>query len=185
MFTAGRHQDGFCCELADVGLPFVMALRPRHGIRARTHRAHAPAWRNPRDPGDGHEVPRTFRDGHTEIWWAADATLGSWGPDGTTRLMVATADPGTQPAEAGWYPATNLPRPGGPREDESPHPAADLTETVRIHGIRHGIEQSCEQGEDELSWADFQVRSDTAIRRHQTLVDCAFSCSMRVTPKRS
>ncbi|MEW2581658.1 hypothetical protein AB0902_36555 [Streptomyces syringium] len=27
----------------------------------------------------------------------------------------------------------------------------------------------------ELGWADFQVRSDTAIRRHQTLVTCAFS----------
>jgi hypothetical protein len=26
-----------------------------------------------------------------------------------------------------------------------------------------------------LGWADFQVRSDTAIRRHQTLVHCAFS----------
>ncbi|MGW1365400.1 IS701 family transposase, partial [Streptomyces chartreusis] len=24
-------------------------------------------------------------------------------------------------------------------------------------------------------WADFQVRSDTAIRRHQALVNCAFS----------
>jgi len=28
---------------------------------------------------------------------------------------------------------------------------------------------------DELGWADFQVRSDTAIRRHQALVNCAFS----------
>ena len=28
---------------------------------------------------------------------------------------------------------------------------------------------------DELGWADFQVRSDIAIRRHQVLVTCAFS----------
>jgi hypothetical protein len=28
---------------------------------------------------------------------------------------------------------------------------------------------------DELGWADFQVRSDVAIRRHQALVTCAFS----------
>ena len=28
---------------------------------------------------------------------------------------------------------------------------------------------------DELGWADFQVRSDIAIRRHQALVNCAFS----------
>jgi len=27
----------------------------------------------------------------------------------------------------------------------------------------------------ELGWADFQVRSDIAIRRHQVLVNCAFS----------
>ncbi|WP_331769094.1 hypothetical protein OG948_35285 (plasmid) [Embleya sp. NBC_00888] len=120
-------------------------------------------------------MPRTFRDGNTETWWAADATLGWWGPDGTTRLVVATADPATLPAKATWYLATNLPCPCGPREDESPHPAADLTEIVRIHGIRHWIEQSYKQVKHELGWADFQVRSDTAIRRHQTLVNCAFS----------
>jgi hypothetical protein len=28
-----------------------------------------------------------------------------------------------------------------------------------------------------LGWADFQVRSDIAIRRHQVLVNCAFSFS--------
>ncbi|MFF7603531.1 hypothetical protein ACFZA7_53205, partial [Streptomyces mirabilis] len=57
----------------------------------------------------------------------------------------------------------------------SPEPAADLHEVVRIYGIRHWIEQSYKQVKDELGWADFQVRSDTAIRRHQTLVNCAFS----------
>ena len=41
--------------------------------------------------------------------------------------------------------------------------------------MRHWIEQSYKQVKDELGWADFQVRSDTAIRRHQTLVNCAFS----------
>jgi len=35
-------------------------------------------------------------------------------------------------------------------------------------------EQSYEQVKDELGWADFQVRSDSAIRRHQALVNCAF-----------
>ncbi|MFI6979142.1 IS701 family transposase [Embleya sp. NPDC050154] len=175
-------QDGFRSELADAGLPFVMALKPRHGIRARGDQAHTPvdaarvlAWGGPWDPGDWHAVPRTFRDGHTETWWAADATPGWWGPDGTTRLVVATADPATLPAKATWYLATNLPRPGGPREDESRHPAADLAEIVRVHGIRHWIEQSYKQVKDELGWADFQVRSDIAIRRHQTLVNCAFS----------
>ena len=120
-------------------------------------------------------MTRTFRDGHTETWFAADATLGWWGPDGTTRLVVATADPGTLPGKATWYLATNLPRPGGPREADSPHPAADLAEVVRIYGIRHWTEQGYKQVKDELGWADFQVRSDIAIRRHQVLVTCAFS----------
>ena len=95
-------------------------------------------------------MTRAFRDGHTETWYAADATLGWWGPDGTTRLVVATADPGTLPDKATWYLATNLPRPGGPREADSPHPAADLAEIVRIYGIRHWIEQSYKQVKDEL-----------------------------------
>jgi hypothetical protein len=46
---------------------------------------------------------------------------------------------------------------------------------VRIYGIRHWTEQSYKQVKDELGWADFQVRSDVAIRRHQALVTCAFS----------
>ena len=46
---------------------------------------------------------------------------------------------------------------------------------MRIYGIRHWIEQSYKQVKDQLGWADLQVRSDTAIRRHQTLVNCAFS----------
>jgi hypothetical protein len=100
--------------------------------------------------------------------------LGWWGPDGTTRLVVATADPGTLPDKATWYLATNLPRPAA-RASGSPHPAASLAEIVRIYGIRHWIEQGYKQVKDELGWADFQVRSDLAIRRHQVLVNCAFS----------
>ena len=46
---------------------------------------------------------------------------------------------------------------------------------MRIYGIRHWIEQGYKQVKDELGWADFQVRSDIAIRRHQALVNCAFS----------
>src|SRR5207237_7081844 len=77
--------------------------------------------------------------------------------------------------KATWYLVTNLPRPGGPREAGSPHPAAGLAEIVRIYGIQHWIEQSYKQVKDQLGWADFQVRSDVAIRRHQALVNCAFS----------
>jgi hypothetical protein len=180
--SAYGDQDGFRGELAEAGLPFVMALKPRHGTWAYGPDAHTPvdaaralAWDGPEDPGDWAPVTRAFRDGHTETWWAADATLGWWGPDGLTRLVVATADPGTLPGKATWYLATSLPRPGGPREAASPHPAADLAEVTRIYGIRHWTEQGYKQVKDELGWADFQVRSDIAIRRHQVLVTCAFS----------
>ena len=44
-----------------------------------------------------------------------------------------------------------------------------------LYGIRHWTGQSYKQVKDELGWADFQVRSDVAIRRHQALVNCAFS----------
>ena len=180
--SAYGDQDGFRGELAEAGLPFVMALKPRHGTWAYGQDAHTPvdaarvlAWDGPDDPGDWRPVTRTFRDGHAETWWAADATLGWRGPDGLTRLVVATADPGTLPGKATWYLAISLPRPGGPREADSDHPAADLAEVVRIYRIRHWVEQGYKQVKDELGWADFQVRSDIAIRRHQVLVTCAFS----------
>ena len=179
--SAYGDQDGFRGELAEAGLPFVMALKPRHGTWAYgadactpADAARALAWNGPEDPGDWQPVTRAFRDGHAETWRAADARLGWWRPDGYTRLVVATADPGALPDKATWYLATNLPRPGGRREAGSPHPAASLAEIVRIYGIRHWTEQSYKQVKDELGWADFQVRSDAAIRRHQALVNCAF-----------
>ncbi len=180
--SAYGDQDGFRGELAEAGLPFVMALKPRRGTWAYGPDVHTPvdaaralAWGGPDDPGDWHPVTRAFRDGHGETWHAADARLGWWGPDGARRLVVATADPAALPAKATWCLVTNLPRPGGPREDGSPHLAADLAEVVRIYGIRHWTEQGYKQVKDERGWADFQVRSDAAIRRHQVLVTCAFS----------
>ncbi|WP_406723587.1 IS701 family transposase [Streptomyces sp. GD-15H] len=174
--------DDFRCELHAAGVPFVMAVKRRRGIWAYGDQARTPvdaarelAWDGPGEPGDWTPVVRTFRDGHTAIWWAADATLGFWGPDGLTRLVVATTDPATLPEKATWYLATDLPRPGSPRAVESPYPPADLAEIVRIYGIRTWIEQGYKQVKDELGWADFQVRSDAAIRRHQTLVNCAFT----------
>lgn len=159
-----------------------MALKARRGTWAYGRDAHTPvdaaravAWDGPDAPGEWTAVTRTFRDGHTQTWWAADAVLGAWGPDSPTRLVVATADPATLPDKATWYLATDLPRPGGPRQGDNPHEPAGLAELVRIYGIRHWIEQGYKQVKDELGWADFQVRSDIAIRRHQTLVTCAFS----------
>ena len=180
--SAYGDQDGFRGELAEAGLPFVMALKPHRGTWAYGPDAHTPVdaarelrWGGPDDPGDWHPVTRTFRDGHTGTWYAADARLGWWGPDGTRRLVAATAGPAALPDKATWYLVTNLPRPGGPREKDGPSPAASLAEIVRIYGLRHWVEQSYKQVKDELGWADFQVRSDIAIRRHQVLVNCAFT----------
>jgi hypothetical protein len=159
-----------------------MALTRRRGVWAYGDQARTPvdaarelAWHGPKEPGAWTPVVRTFRDGHTATWWATDATLGFWGPNGLTRRVVATADPSTLPKKATWYLATDLPRPGSPRAAQSPYPPADLAEVVRIYGIQNWIEQGCKQVKDELGWADFQVRSHVAIRRHQSLVHCAFA----------
>lgn len=174
--------DEFRHTLREAGLPFVMALKPHRGTWAPANEAHTPidaanalTWTDAEHPGHWTAVVRTFRDGHTETWWAADATLGGWGPDAPTRLVIATTDPATLPEKATWYLATNLPRPDGPHTADGPHPPADLAEVVRLYGLRPWVEQSYKQVKDELGWADFQVRSDRAIRRHQTLVNCAFS----------
>jgi hypothetical protein len=180
--AAYGDQDSFRAGLYAAGLPFVMALKPRHGTWTYGRDAHTPvdaarllAWRDADHPGNWSRIERTFRDGRTATWWAAEARLGWWGPDGNVRLVVATADPATLPPKATWYLATDLPRPGSPRVAESPYPPAALAEIVRIYGLRHWVEQSYKQVKDELGWADFQVRSDAAIRRHQALVNCAFS----------
>ncbi|MFC9234973.1 transposase [Streptomyces decoyicus] len=95
-------QDSFRRQLDTAGLPFVMALKPSHGSWAYgkdayipVHAARALTWMDTEHPGDWTPVERTFRDGHTETWWAADAQLGWWGPDRNVRLVVATTDPGT------------------------------------------------------------------------------------------
>ena len=56
--SAYGDQDGFRSELADAGLPFVMALKPRRGTWAYGPDAHTPvdaaralAWGGPGDPG--------------------------------------------------------------------------------------------------------------------------------------
>jgi hypothetical protein len=99
----GDH-DALRGHLSQSGLGFVMALKPargtwQYGAEAYTPKdaARAVPWDGPDNPGGWHPVQRTFRDGHTETWWATDAQLGWWGPDGHTRLVIATTDPQTLP----------------------------------------------------------------------------------------
>jgi DDE superfamily endonuclease len=169
--------SGFTDALHTAGVPFVLALKPRRGTWAPAEAAHTPleaaaelGWHGPTKPGRWRRVTRSFRDGHTETWWAADAALGGWGPDRPLRLVVATTDPASLPGHSSWYLLTNLPRPASGRAQQ-----ADLADIVRLYGLRNWVEQGYKQVKGELGWADFQVRSDRAIRRHWTLVCCAFS----------
>jgi hypothetical protein len=56
-----------------------------------------------------------------------------------------------------------------------PRPAADRAEGVRWDGLRQWVEQSDQQVKPEGGWADFPVRADRAIRRHWSVVCCAFA----------
>jgi hypothetical protein len=168
---------GFIEALGRAGVRFVLALKPRKGAWAPAEAAHTPVeaarelgWGGPRRPGQWRRIRRRFRDGHTQTWWAADARLGGWGPQGPHRLVVATTDPARLPKLTTWYLLTNLARPAGRRAQQ-----AELSEIVATYGLRNWVEQGYKQVKDELGWADFQVRSDRAIRRHWTLVCCAFS----------
>jgi SRSO17 transposase len=168
---------GFVEALGRAGVAFVLALKPRKGTWAPADAPHTPVeaarelgWGGPGRPGAWRRVTRRFRDGHTETWWAADAVLGGWGPDRHHRLVVATTDPATLPKLSTWYLLTNLARPASRRAQQT-----QLGEIVAAYGLRNWVEQGYKQVKDELGWADFQVRSDRAIRRHWTLVCCAFS----------
>src|SRR5512132_1885962 len=168
---------GFVEALGRAGVAFVLALKPRKGTWAPADEPHTPVeaarklgWAGPGRPGPWRRVTRRFRDGHTETWWAADAVLGGWGPRGPHRLVVATTDPATLPKLSTWYLLTNLARPASRRAQQT-----QLGEIVAAYGLRNWDEQGYKQVKDEFGWADFLVRSDRAIRRHWTLVCCAFS----------
>jgi SRSO17 transposase len=176
----------FVDELARAQVPWVLALKPSKGTWAPEDEAHSPveaaqqlAWGGPERPGAWTPVTRTFRDGRTETWWAADAALpaAGWGPDRRHRLVVVTTDPATLPALTTWYLLTNLPR----RRRAGGLAPADLAEVVRLYGLRMWVEQGYKQVKQQLGWADFQVRSDRAIRRHFVLVCCAFSFCWHAT----
>src|SRR4029453_9549264 len=101
-------------------------------------RAGAPprlGWRSPPSPGRGRGGTRRFRDGHAETWWAADATLGGWGPDRRLRLGGATPRPARLPGHSTWYLLTNLPRPATRRAQQ-----AELADIVRLYGLRNWVE---------------------------------------------
>ncbi len=174
----GEH-DAFRLGLHTRGIGYVLALQPSHAwwhpmdtIGSLWEVAETAAWEDADAPGEWTPVSRMFRDGHTETWWALEVVAGPYGPTKPTRAVVATTDPATLPTLSTWYLVTNLP---APQPQETLHPAADLAEIVRLYGLRNWVEQSYKQVKQALGWAQYQVRSDRAIRRHWQLVCCAFS----------
>lgn len=172
-------------SLIEAKLPFVLSVKPSHSIWAPINAVHSPReavaklrWKGPKKPGDWTKVERHFRDGHCEVWWAVDLRFGPYGPNKARRMIVATTDPQTLPDLTTWYLLTNLPHPEH-QDDAEPFVSADLAEIVRLYGLRGWVEQSYRQVKQELGWADFMVRADTAIRRHWQLVCCAFSFCWR------
>jgi hypothetical protein len=153
------------------------------GSRADVLAAAAPAqaWKR-LSAGDGAKGPRLYDSalatlpgepgGGAERW----LLIRRWrGPDGAQRLVAATADPATLPPKATWYLVTNLPRPGPRARPKARTQPPSWPRSCGSTASGHWTEQSYKQVEDQLGWADFQVRSDVAIRRHQALVNCAFS----------
>lgn len=178
----GENPD-FQSELWRTGQPYVLSLKPHKGRWAEAEAAHTPeeaaqdmGWRSADEPGAWKPILRTFKDGHTEQWWAVEVTtLINCGPDKYIRLVAVSTDPETLPTNSTWYLMTNIPAPDYPRARQSSFEAAGLAEVVRIYGLRQWVEQSYRELKGELGFADFEVRSDRAIRRHWELVFCAFS----------
>lgn len=157
--------------------PFIRALNERHLPYVLAHSGKVGrGWAAPDVAHSfedaAHELPRhawqrimrRLRNGHTQRWWAAELTLFSYGPNRPVRAICATTDRRVLPDLSTWYLTTTL------SQEQAP-----LAEVVRLYGLRNWIEQSYKQMKDELGWADFMVRSDRAIRRHWTLVCCAFA----------
>lgn len=172
---------GFVEGLERLEVGYVLALKPSHSwwhpveeVGSVAEAVQLYPW-SPAAPGAWQKITRRFRDGHQETWWALEAAAGPYGPEKGQRLVVVSTDPEHRPELTTWYLLTNLPGPGSGQADRGSLPTADLTEIVRLYGLRIWVEQSYKQVKQSLGWAQYQVRADIAIRRHWQLVCCAFS----------
>jgi SRSO17 transposase len=168
--------------LRELSVPYVMALNPSHAwwhpedvAGSLQEVAREAGWVSDEQPGQWLRIPRTFRDGSTQDWWAVEIVAGPYGPDKTERAVVATTDPQTLPDLTTWYLVTNLPAPTACLVTQRPFAQASLEEVIRLYGLRMWVEQSYKQVKHALGWSQYQVRSDQAMRRHWQLVCCAFS----------
>jgi hypothetical protein len=177
----GEHR-GLRKGLEKKCIPYVLALKPSYAWYRPIEEpgtveeiAQLASWEGPEYPGEWVKLSRTFRDGHSEEWWALEAECRPFGKEKHRRLVVATTDPTELPERTTWYLLTNLPAPDSSKAAQSGLEAAEVAEVVRLYSLRSWIEQSYKQVKNSLGWAHYQVRSDPAIRRHWQLVCCAFT----------
>jgi hypothetical protein len=180
------EDEGFKHSLSELGVRYVMALKPSHAWWHRVGEIGSPfeaalaageAWEDEHHPGDWVKLTRHFRDAHEQQWWALEVDVGPYGPQRERRAVVASTDPKELPEKRTWYLSTNLPHPDSDllaTESDLLAPAS-VAEVVRLYGFRMWVEQSYKQVKHVLGWSDYQVRSDLAIRRHWQLVCCPFS----------
>jgi DDE superfamily endonuclease len=176
---------GFKRSLGELGAAYVLSLKKSHSwwhapgtIGALWEAALAAGWEGAGEPGGWEKVVRRFRDGHREDWWALEVEAGPYGRERAKRAIVVTTDPARLPDLATWYLTTNLPAPSDRSEREAESNAfvpASVAEVVRLYGLRMWVEQSYKQVKHVLGWSDYQVRNDTAMRRHWQLACLAFS----------
>jgi DDE superfamily endonuclease len=173
---------GLKSGLRQLGVPYVMALKPSHAwyhpeevAGTLQDVAHEAGWQSAEQPGKWVRITRTFRDGSTQDWWALEVVAGPYGPDKMQRAIVASTDPESLPDATTWYLVTDLPAPSQAPDREPPFAEARLEEVIRLYGLRMWVEQSYKQVKHALGWSQYQVRSNKAIRRHWQLVCCAFS----------
>jgi SRSO17 transposase len=174
----GSHID-FRANLLTMDVGYVLAEKPSHAwwhaegeVGSVYELAQAAPW-HAAQPGRWQPLLRQFRDGHTEQWWVLEAEGGPYGRTKVERLVIASTDPATLPEATTWYLVTNLPAPSMP--SQRLHAPATVADVVRLYGLRVWVEQSYKQVKQTLGWAQYQVRTDLAIRRHWHLVYCAFA----------
>jgi hypothetical protein len=92
----------------------------------------------------------------------AELAFLHFGPRRALRALCVTADPRRLPSQATWYLSSNL-------------RGASLEGITQLYAWRNWAGDGYRRVKGELGWADFQVRGDTAIRRHWALVCAAFS----------
>ena len=110
---------GFRAGLEKLKVGYVLALKQSFSWRHRAEElgslqeiALATPWTDTSPETAWRAVERTFRDGHSEKWWALEVTAAPFSARHKLRAVVASTDPSHLPTLTTWYLLTNLPVPG-------------------------------------------------------------------------